>query len=337
MKKIVAVLLAVLMVFSLAACRKDSSDGGKKTVFVVIKGLGNAYWAVLQAGATKAGEDFGCNVIVQGIPNESDVEIQTNMLQQAVAARADAIVFAPADAKAQANAASEAFQFGIPIILVDTKLEGTNNYSASIVTDNVQAGKDAAAEMIKKLALRNKDTDSIEVAIQRAALGNKSVDDRIAGFREYWDANAPSQWVVLWNDVRINEGQADLYMKFGGEFISAYPKLKGFFSPNNGSTVGFASTIKDQTRTDFTLVGFDFSPEIVGLIANPSFNVSTMLQKQYSMGYDGVRIALELANGGKVEQKDISIGAMVVDSTNVTSAEVMDAVGPPYAETMEKI
>jgi len=339
-KKFLVVLLAALLIFSIAACKGSGSNkdkDAKKTIFVVIKALGNAYWAVLQAGATQAGVEAGCNVIIQGIPNESDVEIQTNMLQQAVAARADAIVFAPADAKAQASAVSEAFKFGIPIVLVDTKLQGTDDYSASIVTDNVQAGRDAAAEMIKKLGRQNKETDELEVAIQRAALGNKSVDDRLAGFKEYWDANAPKSWVVLWNDVRINEGQADLYMKFGGEFISAYPKLRGFFSPNNGSTVGFAATLKEQNRTNITLVGFDFSPEIVSLIANPNFNVSTMLQKQYFMGLDGVKIALDLANGGKVTTKDIVVGAMVVDSDNVGSDEVKAAVGPPYADTMSKV
>jgi len=63
------------------------------------------------------------------------------------------------------------------------------------------------------------------------------------------------------------------------------------------------------------------------IVRDENYNVATMLQRQYLMGYDGVRIALELANGGTVEVKDVDTGVMAVDFANVDTDEVKAAAG----------
>ena len=324
MKKLVALLLTVIMMLSFTTALAEQA--APKNIAVIIKALGNAYWSILQAGAMKAGEDFGCNVTIQGIPNEVDIEVQLGMLQNAVSAQADAIVIAVADSKAEANAVSEAFQSGIPIIMVDTKA-ATDDYSAALLTNNVEAGRLAAEELIKKLGLKLAETDDAEIAIQIGSTGSQTIILRMEGFQAYWADHAPANWVLLVNDVKVNDGDITKAIQFGHDFLTAYPNLKGFFSPNNGSTVGFATALIESGRNDITMVGFDFSKEMETIIRDENFNVSTMLQRQYIMGYDGVRIALELANGGAVEVKDIDTGVMAVDFENVDSAEVKAAAG----------
>ncbi|GHU74127.1 ABC transporter substrate-binding protein [Clostridia bacterium] len=323
MKKVVALLLAVLMLMSATAYAETAAP---KNIAVIIKALGNAYWAILQAGATKAGEDLGVNVTIQGIPNEVDIEQQLSMLQNAVSAQADAIVIAVADSQAEANAVSEAYLSGIPIVMVDTKAL-TDDYSAALLTNNVEAGRLAAAELIKKLSKTLSDTDSAEVAIQIGSTGSQTIIQRMEGFQAYWADNAPATWVLLTNDVKVNDGDISKAIQFGHDFLTAYPNLKGFFSPNNGSTVGFATGLKEAERTDIAMVGFDFSKEMETIIRDQNYNVSTMLQRQYRMGYEGVQIALELANGGSVEEKDIDTGVMAVDFENVDTPEVRAAAG----------
>jgi len=72
------------------------------------------------------------------------------------------------------------------------------------------------------------------------------------------------------------------------------------------------------------MVGFDFSKEMEEIIRSGDFNVSTMLQNQYSMGYDGVRAALEIIGGGSVP-KDNDTGLTVVNASNVDDPDVIKA------------
>jgi ABC-type sugar transport system, periplasmic component len=330
MKKFFALMLAVLMMLSLAACADPEvggEDDGPKDIYVIIKAMGNAYWSVLQAGAEKAGVDLGCNVTVVGIPNEADIEAQLTLLQNAVSSGADAIIIAVADSESQAEAVSEAYQSGIPIVMVDTKAK-TDDYSAALLTDNVKAGEMAAEELIKNLKKTHTDTDAVQVAIQIGSTGSQTIISRMEGFEAYWAANAPATWELLLDDIKVNDGDIPKAITLAHDFLTSYPNLSGFFSPNNGSTVGFATALVEANRTDIAMVGFDFSPEMEEIVRNPEFNVSTMLQNQYFMGYDGVKIALDLANGGaEPSPKDIDTGVLAVNIDNVDSDDVKAATG----------
>jgi len=297
-----------------------------ENIAVIIKGMGNAYWSVLQAGAEQAGKDLNCNVTIQGIPNEVDIEVQVGLLQNAVSAKVDAIVIAVADSQAQANDVNEAFQAGIPIVMIDTKA-ATDSYHAALLTNNIEAGRLAAAELIKKLGNKLAEDEPAEIAMQIGSAGSQTIIQRMEGFQAYWAENAPEAWVLLADDIKVNDGDISRAIQFGHDFLTAYPNLKGFFSPNNGSTVGFATALKEANRTDLSMVGFDFSPEMEAIVRDADYNVATMLQRQYLMGYDGVRIAVELANGGSVAEKDIDTGVLAVDIDNVDSDEVKAAAG----------
>jgi len=323
MKKLIALLLGAMLVLTMASA---ASAEGEKDIYVIIKGIGNAYWSILQEGAEKAGEDFGANVTILGIPNEVDIEIQLGYLQNAVSAQADAIVIAVADSKAQANAVSDAFQSGIPIVIIDTKAE-TDDYSVALLTNNIEAGRLAAAELIAKLSNKITEDDYAEIAMQIGSAGSMTILLRMEGFEAYWAEYAPENWVLLLDDVKVNDGDISKAVQFGLDFLTAYPELKGFFSPNNGSTVGFATALAETGRTDMTMVGFDFSPEMEAIVRDENFNVATMLQRQYMMGYDGVRLAIELADGGVVEPKDQDTGVIAVDIDNVDSDAVKAATG----------
>lgn len=346
MKKLTALALALVMMISLAACAKAPTaapsgsaaptgsaapeatpTAGKKTVYVLVKVLGNQYWSVVEAGARKAGEELGCNVVIVGTAAESEVEKQVALLQDAVSAKADAIVIAPLDRKAMAAPISEQFKSGIPIILIDSSAD-TEDYSAAYLTDNIAAGKLAAEAMINKLKAAGTPEDKEGVvAVTIGSTGSQAIIDRDAGFKEYWDANAPANWKVLWDEVKVNDGDAQKALTFGQDFITGKPNLIGLFAPNNGSTVGFVKALEESGRKDIAMVGFDFSSEMEAIVRNADYSVATVLQRQFFMGYDGVTKALELANGGTVTEKVVDTGVMIVDNANVDSAEVKGIIG----------
>jgi ABC-type sugar transport system, periplasmic component len=347
MKRITALLLTAAFVMSaFVGCNSNSNStnsesttnseivateanaGETKTVYVIVKVLGNQYWSILQAGAEKAGKDLGINVVIQGTASEAEVEKQVELLQNAVSAQADAIIIAPLDTRALDRPIAEAHASGIPVILVDTII-ASDNYSAALMTDNVVAGEEAAKQLLTQLIEAGTlETEEAQVAIQIGSAGSQTIIDRVKGFNEYWDANAPEAWVVMNDDVKVNDGDITKAVAFAQDFITTYPNLKAVFGPNNGSTVGFVKGLTEANRTDIAMVGFDFSPEIESMMREGSYNVSSVVQRQYFMGYNGVEIALELINGGSVSEKTVDTGVMLVTADNVDSPEVQEIINP---------
>lgn len=304
------------------------ADAGKKKIYLIVKVLGNQYYSIMQAGAEQAGKDLGVDVVIVGTAAESDIEGQLRYLQDAISSKAAGVVIAPLDSNALAKPVSEAFKSGIPVVLVDTKIN-SEDYSAAFLTDNVHAGRMAAEEMIKRMKAQGiKEDAEAQVAIQIASTGSQTITDRVKGFNEYWDANAPKAWVVLNKDIKVNEGDISKAVAFSQDFLTTYKNLKAVFGPNNGSTVGFVKGLMEAKRTDIVMVGFDFSPEIQAMIKTNEYNVASVVQRQYFMGYDGVKAALELSNGGTVKEKTVDTGVMLVDIKNMDTPEVQSIVKP---------
>lgn len=348
MKKLTALLLAAAMLAAtLTGCGKEASNASTasgssaaasevktddaqkaKTIYVIVKVLGNQYWSVLQAGAEQAGKDLGCNVVVVGTALESDIEGQLTLLQNAVSAQADGIVIAPLDSVSLDAPITEAYNSGIPVVLVDTVIK-SDNYSAAYLTDNVEAGRTAAGELLERLKESGlSESETAQVAIQVGSTGSQTINDRVKGFNEYWDANAPESWTVLNDDIKVNDGDISKAVGFCQDFLTTYPDLKAVFGPNNGSTVGFVTGLTEAKRTDITMVGFDFSSEIETMIRSGEYDVASVVQRQYFMGYDGVKEALELSNGGTAAEKTVDTGVILVDSENVDAADVQAVINP---------
>jgi ribose transport system substrate-binding protein len=338
MKKTIAILLSAVMTLGLAACSKPAATtpgapttakpAEQKTVYFLTKILGNQYWSVVEQGAKDAAAELGIKLVVTGLASEAEVEKQVQQLQDAVSAKASAIVVGPVDSTAMANPVTDAFKSGIPVVIVDTMIK-SENYSAALMTNNIEAGKMAAKEMIARMKKANvSETAKAQVAIQIGSSGSQTIIDRLKGFNEYWTANAPKTWEVLNKDIKVNDGDITKAVGFTQDFLTTYPDLKAVFGPNNGSTVGFVTGLKEAKRTDLVMVGFDFSKEIETMIREGKFEVATILQKQYMMGYEGVKTAIDLANGKKPAQKLIDTGVQVVDKANIDTDAVKAVINP---------
>lgn len=312
---------------SKASAKGEAAKSGK-TIYVIVKVLGNQYWSVLQAGAEQAGKELGCNVVVIGTALESDIEGQLTLLQNAVSAQADGIVIAPLDSVSLDAPITEAYNSGIPVVLVDTVIK-SDNYSAALLTNNIEAGKVAAEELIRRLKDKGvSETEAAQIAIQVGSTGSQTINDRVKGFNAYWSENAPKTWEVLNNDIKVNDGDISKAVGFCQDFITTYPNLKAVFGPNNGSTVGFVTGITESGRSDISMVGFDFSAEIESMIRAGEYDVASVVQRQYYMGYDGVKTALELSDGNQIEEKTVDTGVILVDTNNVDDNEIQSIINP---------
>ena len=320
--KLVKKLSVLLLVFALVACGGNKAEE-KKEVYIILKTQGGAYWSVVEQGAKDAAEKLGYKAVVLNIANENEIEKQVGLVDDAITAKPAAIIFAPADSKALAAQATKVKNAGIPLVLVDT-LVTNEDYDAAYVTNNVNAGAEAAKQMIAKLKAAGHEGKEGTILIQK---GNDSqtIIDRQKGFTDEFNASAPKEWKISNQfliasdaEVAFNQGTTALGDK----------KVIGVFGTNNGPSVGWARALEETGRKDVVALTFDYSPEVEKLIKDETYNVTTIVQRQYYMGYEGVTAGIELSKGNKVTTKLNDTGILAVDTKNVNDDNVIAITKP---------
>lgn len=294
------------------------------TIYFLSKILGSSYWSIVEQGAKDAGEELGVNVVVTGLSSDSEIEKQMQQLQDAVAAGAAGIVIAPSDGKAMTNAVNDAYTAGIPLVIIDGLVD-SDSYDAAVLTDNYECGKMMAEEMLNRFhEMGISEDEPAEVAAQIASSGSQTQIQRLDGFNEYWNEHAPEKWVVLNNDVKVNDSDISKAISYTQDFLMAYPNLRGCFGITNGATVGFSTGLKEAGRTDIVMVGADTSDEVLELIREGEFNVVTIAQQPHKMGYEGVRFAYELSQGKAPTEKIMQLEVVAIDKDNINTPEVQE-------------
>jgi len=298
---------------------------GRKNIYLIVKSLGTSYWDVVISGAEAAGNDFDCNVWYGGTYSETDWEYQVDLLNDCIQNHADAVLLSPDDSVMLAPEIAAVYSQGIPVILIDT-IANTDSYDLCYMTDNLIAGQNAAEAMLSLLRDRGfQENDAVRIGIMVGSVASQTINERLAGFFQFWTQNAPENWEII-TDIVSYDGNTKLADELADEMLKKYPQINGVYGTNNGPTAGFAKILKEQNRTDICIVGFDYSKEIAELINTPDFSAATMLQRQFDMSYEGVHSALSLINGEKSSIKFIDTGVVTVTSESLALPEVQEVI-----------
>ncbi|WP_343208184.1 ABC transporter substrate-binding protein [Anaerolentibacter hominis] len=341
LKKLIALLLVAVMTLSLVGCGTKEDDSskdtpvssdktadktapgeGSKKIYWVTKIMGSQYWSVVEDGVKAACEENGYEMICTGLQAETDVEKQVQLLADAVSAKPAAILIAPCDSQAMTQSVTEAEATGIPVVLVDTKIASEEGFDACIATNNKEAGKVCAEQMIKHLKAAN--VDHAKVGVMVASTGSQTVTDRLDGFKEYWDANAEDGWEVLWDEVKINDGDTTKALSDAKDLIMAHPDLNALWGVNNSGSIGASTALKELDRDDITIVGMDFSNDTPQML-EAGYMKAAVAQRQFQMGYQGVETALKIMKGEAVE-KYVDTGVITIEKDTLDSAEAAEVM-----------
>src|SRR6202045_2710011 len=153
----------------------------KPTIPIIVKDMTSPYWQAVVAGARKAGQDLGVNVVEFGAQSESDVGGQISILEKAVASNPAAIVIAPAQFTALGKPIDEAAK-KVKIIGIESAAD-TKAMTSLLATDNLNAGRMAADALAVEITRSYADTEG-DVAIITSMSGIASLDQRAKEFKE---------------------------------------------------------------------------------------------------------------------------------------------------------
>ena len=177
MKKLIALLLAMVMVLALVACAAKPADPAPKTdapantdnktentenkeeektnepttgekmyIPVMAKGFQHQFWQAVAAGSKAAAEEFGVEIYFDGPASETEIDAQVNMVKNELAKNPKAMALAALSTDAVTEILEECAEKNIPVIGFDSGVPGdtTGAVKATACTNNENAAAIAA-------------------------------------------------------------------------------------------------------------------------------------------------------------------------------------------------
>lgn len=176
MKKLIALLLALVMVLALAACaaktepaKTETTDtkteqttteetktedpapaeettGEKMYIPVMAKGFQHQFWQAVAKGSEDAANDLGVEIYFDGPASETEIDAQVNMVKTELAKNPKAMALAALSTDAVTEILEECAEKNIPVIGFDSGVPGdtTGAVKATACTNNENAAAIAA-------------------------------------------------------------------------------------------------------------------------------------------------------------------------------------------------
>lgn len=294
----------------LAACGGDGGDGGGggdddgHTVAVVLKTLSSPFWLQVAGGVEDGAEAAGIEVTLAGATAETQVQEQIDKVRAAITQQVDALVVAPTQAEQLQPILEQAVDAGIPVLLVDTDIEGWDGKETFVGTDNYAAGVTAGEYILEQ-------ADSGSIALIRGVPGNPSTDNRVDGVIDTLEGSG----IEVVADLSANSDRAE-GRSVMADILQANPEVSVVFAANDDMALGALEAIKSAgvDLEDILVIGVDGTSDAVDSMLAGELDAS-IAQNSYDMGRTSVELAVELLEGGTIEER-VDTGVTVVTQDN---------------------
>ena len=240
MKKIIALLLVLVMVLSLAACGGKKND--KITIAFVPKVIGQAWWDYVGEGVAAWAEENKdvAEVIYKG-PAEVDAAAQVQIMTDLVNQGIDVLCFSANDPNACEEICKKAMDEGIIVISTESSTMTNIDY-------DVEAFNDAGlgAFLMDSLAKQMGEEGEYITMVGSMTMEshNNWADAAVARAKEAY----PNMTLVA--DERVSsESDSEVAYNLTKQMIQKYPNLKGILGTSSFDAPGAARAIDELGLT----------------------------------------------------------------------------------------
>ena len=349
MKKLLALLLVLVLALSMVSSLADG-----EYIAIISKGFQHQFWQTVAAGSKDAAAKYNVVVTFDGPPSESDINVQIDMLNAALAKNPVALALAALDTESVTEQLLAAKEKGIPVIGFDSGVpnapEGTIWSTAS--TNNESAGAVAAEEMfaIESIAAKiaaatpeapvmiscfSQDATSASVVGRTVGFLAKMTElvetvhpgaVAITGHDKYNVASANPAAVTI--NVTVPASTSPTDCQTSGQGILSMENLIAIFCSNEASVGGILSATTDGSDLDRTngkykdliVIGFDAGANQKAAVRNQWF-YGSVTQDPYMIGYYAVELAVKAFKGETIEPI-VDTGCQFYTYENIDDAKI---------------
>jgi ribose transport system substrate-binding protein len=262
-------------------------------------------WRVQMNGDIKAAaaKHPEIHIIYKDAQNKS--ETQQAQVRELVDQGVDLIIISPKEAKPLTAPVAEAFGKGIPVIVLDRKVEG-KKYTQFIGADNIKIGRAAGKYLAKLLK------GSGNVIELQGLMTSTPGQERHTGFMQ---GIVGSSLVILFQaDCKWLEPDAQREMSSA---LSRFPQIDAVYGHNDPSAHGAYLAAKQEGK------GREKTIKFIGIDALPHEGIRyvkegilTATFEYPTGGKEAIDNALKILNGEKVP-KNITLGTRIYTKANV--------------------
>ncbi len=308
MKRILALLLSLVMAFSLVGCRIviDGEEGSKKKVATADGSIGlsvstqnNPFFVTLAEGAKKAADEAGVDLTI--VDAGDDATKQVSDIEDLVSKNISVLIVNPVDSDAVTGAVEAAVAKGVKVISVDRAVNGVE-IDCQIASDNVAGAELATQYIVDKLG------EGIKVAELIGTSGASAAIDRGTGFHNIADEKLD---VVASQTANFDRTEGMSVME---NMLQGNGDIKAVFAANDEMALGAVEAISGAGK-DILVVGFDATDDALEAIKAGRMG-ATIAQQPELIGSTAIENAIKLMNGETIE-KSIPVQVTLVTAENV--------------------
>lgn len=236
---------------------------------------------------------------------QNKTEVQQAQVREFIQMGVDLIIISPKEARPLTQPVAEAYQKGIPVIVLDRKVEG-DQYTCFIGADNVKIGREAGKFLVKLLGGKGK------VVELKGLMTSTPGQERHQGFME---GIAGSQIEIIFDaDCQWLEPIAQREMQSA---LARFPQIDAVYAHNDPSAHGAYLAARQEGK------GREKTIKFIGIDALPHEGVRyvkegilTATFEYPTGGREAIETALKILKGEQVP-KTITLGTRIFTKENV--------------------
>ena len=300
-KSFVAVLISAVL-YAAAPAWAD----GERIVVVTNAEAGDAFWSVLKHGVDDAARDVKVKTEFFA-PDKFDPYKMNQMIEAAVASRADGIIVSLADPAGMKDAVDEVIGSGIPVIAINSGLSAYKQLGIPVFVG--QSSFDAAVAAGERLA---------KLGVKRAICANQEITntdlaERCAGFKKGLGGEV--------SEIDVGKDTTEVKNRLLA-YIQSHPGIDGVLATGSSAASGVLALLDQENMAGkLKTASFDLSPEILTAIDAGKMEFAVD-QQQYLQGYLSVVLMSRTLRYGMVTSGVVPTGPGFV--TKATAAKVVD-------------
>ncbi len=302
-------LTAILLTFYML-CYPTTSNA-QKTVVVIPKATIMHFWKIICLGAHKAVQGEDVNLIWRGPRVENKADAQIHLLKFYTEKKVDAIVIAPSDKERLNPYLEKAVKAGIKVVIIDSPVTSKAPH-AYIATDNYKSGTIGAELLAKKVSQKG----------PLLLIGHKPENGasylREQGFINRINELIPGRSIIRMHMKDGSERETRIVVE---EILTAMPSIAGIFSVNEPTSDGVLHVLKKHADIKIPFVAFDYNKNLEKGVKEGKI-CALITQKPYTMGFLGVKTAMDLLSGKKVIKK-MESPVTVITSENMDRSDII--------------
>jgi ribose transport system substrate-binding protein len=304
---ICAVIAAAVLLLTSCSAKGDLTDqtDPQKNIALILKASNGDYWKTVRMGAEAAAKEFNVNLSIASPDREEDVKGQIELVNQAIKDGADGLVLAANDFKSLAEVTDRAADRDIPVITIDSEVDSAKVRSY-IGINNYEAGQKAGQKLVELVG------DKGRIAVMSFGKGAKNPDQREQGLLD--ELSKHPQIQVAGKEYCYSDPK--LCGELTEKLLANDNRIDGLAALNAISSMGAATAIQKLGLTGkVKVITFDNTPEDIGFLQDGVIQ-ATIIQNPFSMGYLGVKYAVEAMDDKKTPEF-VDTGTKVIDQENM--------------------